>query len=158
MGMKQFFDSYGHTVELSFSKNTFEEKAKHVFVICQYRDAWLLTKHKSRGLEFPGGKVEAGESLEDAARREVFEETGAILKEIKQFAEYRVTSDKESFVKVIFWGKVKDIRKTNQYYETEGPVLVTGDLLEQRFGNEYSFIMKDQVIEECINFLKLQKE
>lgn len=154
MGMKQFLDSYGHTVELSFTKNAFEEKAKHVFVICQYRDAWLLTKHKNRGLEFPGGKVEAGESLEDAARREVFEETGATLMGIKQFAEYRVTSERDSFVKAVFWGEINNIRETYHYYETEGPVLINGDLLQLRFGNEYSFIMKDQVIEECINFLE----
>jgi ADP-ribose pyrophosphatase YjhB (NUDIX family) len=44
-------------------------------------DAVLLVRHsyQSRGWHFPGGLVERGESLEQAARREAFEEVGATL-------------------------------------------------------------------------------
>ena len=48
-----------------------------MFVICRFYQQWLLTKHKIRGWEFPGGKKEEGETLEEAAIREVEEETGA---------------------------------------------------------------------------------
>lgn len=155
--MKQFLDRYGHTIELSFNENAFEDSAKHVFIICQFQDTWLLTKHKSRGLEFPGGKVEEGETLEEAARREVYEETGASLMAMKKIAQYRVTSDKESFVKAVFWGEIANISETNEYYETDGPVLIKGDILKERFGNEYSFIMKDQVVEECLKYINSKK-
>ena len=40
-------------------------------VICRFFDQWLLTRHKERGWEFPGGKREPGETLEVAAFREV---------------------------------------------------------------------------------------
>jgi 8-oxo-dGTP diphosphatase len=158
-GMKEFLDEFGNKVELSLSPNAFQQKAKHVLVICQYKDAWYLTNHKVRGLEFPGGKVEQGESLTEAAHREVYEETGAIMGDLFQLGEYRVTDDKNLFVKAVFWGKIKTIDKTNNYYETNGPVAVKGDILRLRFGEEYSFIMKDEVIQECINHIyKIQNE
>jgi 8-oxo-dGTP diphosphatase len=157
--MKEFYDNLGNKVELSFSTNAFEKNAKHVLVISQYKGAWYLTHHKVRGLEFPGGKVEEGESLEEAARREVYEETGAKVDELSQIAEYKVTEGKDSFVKAVFWGKIKSISKTNNYYETNGPIVVEGDILQLRFGDEYSFIMKDEVISACIKYInKLQIE
>jgi 8-oxo-dGTP diphosphatase len=157
--MKQFVDRNGNKVELSFSQRAFQEEAKHVLVICQLQDEWLLTTHKQRGLEFPGGKIESDETLEEAARREVYEETGAILGELKFLAEYRVSEPKGAFVKSVFLGKVKRVEETSSYYETDGPVVVEGNLLELRFGNDYSFIMKDQVVEECIHHIQaLQAE
>jgi 8-oxo-dGTP diphosphatase len=151
--VKEFLDQMGNKVELSFSPHSFKQNPKHVLVVCQYGDAWFLTNHKVRGLEFPGGKVEAGESLIKAAQREVFEETGAVVEELVQIGEYRVTDEKESFVKAVFWGIIKTIHKTNNYYETNGPVVVTGDILRLRFGDEYSFIMQDEVIQECIKHI-----
>lgn len=157
--MIEFLDVIGNKVELALSTNAFQQKAEHVLVICQYKGSWYLTNHKVRGLEFPGGKVETGESLSEAAYREVYEETGAIIDELLQIAEYRVTDGKDSFVKAVLWGKIKTIDKTNNYYETNGPVAVKGDILQLRFGQEYSFIMKDEVIQECIKQIyKLQNE
>jgi 8-oxo-dGTP diphosphatase len=153
--MKAFSDIKGNKVELSFLEDSFQEKAKHVLVICQYGDNWLLTKHKTRGLEFPGGKMEAGETPEETARREVFEETGAVLDELIYIGEYQVTDPDGMFVKAVFWGKVKNVNKKEDYLETNGPELVKGDILKLRWGGEYSFIMKDQVVEECINRLSL---
>ncbi|MGF6948030.1 8-oxo-dGTP diphosphatase [Neobacillus sp. B4I6] len=157
--MMRFLDENGNPVELSFLPNAFEEEAKHVLVICQYGEEWLLTNHKKRGLEFPGGKMESGETLEEAAHRETYEETGAILGELKFIAEYKFTDPMRSYVKAVFWGKVARVEETTSYHETNGPVVVKGDILQQRFEDDYSFIMKDQVVEQCVKLIqKVQNE
>lgn len=156
--MFQFLDVNGNKVELSFLSQSFPEESRHVLVICQYRGDWLLTHHKERGLEFPGGKREQGETLEEAAIREVMEETGATIEELTFLAEYRVSDAKGPFVKTVFLGKVKELAKTASYFETNGPALINGDLLQLRHGKEYSFIMKDDVVAECLKRVERKKE
>lgn len=155
--MIEFLDLNGNNVKLAFSKQAFLEEARHVLVICQHHDGWILTRHKKRGLEFPGGKREPGETLEAAAKREVYEETGAILADLQFLAEYKVSDVTGSFVKAVFWGRVIRLEQTNSYHETNGPVVVKGDLLTLRFGADYSFIMKDRVVEECLQYIEVLK-
>ena len=58
--MYTFYDLNGHEVRLTFADQPPIKDAKHVLIICLYNNQWVLTKHKKRGYEFPGGKVEAG--------------------------------------------------------------------------------------------------
>lgn len=54
------------------------EKLKYVVISSKINDKWLFVKHRKRETwEIPGGKIEKGESAESAARRELWEETGA---------------------------------------------------------------------------------
>jgi len=50
----------------------------------------LVIEHEGRGLDIPGGHVEAGESLEAALRRELREEAGAEVWGVEQFAVGRI--------------------------------------------------------------------
>ncbi|MFW6059851.1 MAG: NUDIX domain-containing protein [Phycisphaeraceae bacterium] len=49
-------------------------------------DRFLMTRLHKRGWDIPGGHVEVGETLEQAVRREVHEETGATLERLQPFA------------------------------------------------------------------------
>jgi 8-oxo-dGTP diphosphatase len=149
--METFNDEKGGTVKLSFLNDSFSKQADHVLVICRFFDQWLLTRHKERGWEFPGGKREPGETLEVAALREVEEETGAKLKNLQFIGEYEVTYENNSFVKAIFTGEVETLTKKENYLETNGPILIGGDLLSLRFQDHYSFIMKDRVVEIALD-------
>ncbi|PLR79433.1 nucleoside triphosphatase YtkD [Bacillus sp. V3-13] len=151
--MEEFHDQNGQPVRLSFEPNQFSLPSRHVLVICRFQDKWLLTSHKIRGLEFPGGKAERGETLEEAARREVFEETGALLQSLHYLGEYEV-GGKTPFVKTIFYGIVERIEEKETCCETNGPVLFSGPLLKARFKEEYSFIMKDNVIARSLLEIK----
>lgn len=153
--MKIFQDKHGNRVTFSFEKNKFSDRPEHVLALCRYQGKWLFTKHKKRGLEFPGGKVEKGETLEQAAKREVYEETGGVVDKLHYIGEYAVTGKKIFFVKAVFFCEVKSIEKQEHYYETEGPVLFQGDnLLKERFKPQFSFIMQDEVMKECLLYIE----
>src|SRR5699024_12873040 len=80
--MNVFKDFYSNEVKLSFENHPFSKDPRHVCIICQYKNKWLLTKHKERGYEVTCGKVEHGETAKEAAIREVMEEEETLMKEI----------------------------------------------------------------------------
>ncbi|ALC82092.1 MULTISPECIES: RNA deprotection pyrophosphohydrolase [Bacillus] len=144
--MFTFKDYYRNTVHLSFEEEPFSKAPGHVWVICRYRGSWLLTDHGDRGYEFPGGKIEPMEKAEQAAVREVKEETGAIVEELSYIGQYKVLGKEKMIIKNIYFARIDKIEKQSTYYETKGPVLLK-ELPENIKKNQrYSFVMKDGVL------------
>ncbi len=50
------------------------------------KEGMLLHRHPQRGWELPGGKVQKGEGLEEAVKREALEETGWTPKKVHHVA------------------------------------------------------------------------
>lgn len=138
--MHIFNDVEGGRVELTFGPNRYGMAARHVLLILKYEDKWLLTKHRTRGIEFPGGKTEQGESIEAAVIREAYEETGATITNSKQFAEYVVESN-QTFCKAVFTADFVSIEENPTLHETEGAIWLTDEELDTC--QTLSFHMKD---------------
>jgi 8-oxo-dGTP diphosphatase len=152
--MHTFTDHYHNEVFLSFENHPFSTKPKHVWVICRFQNQWLLTSHSRRGLEFPGGKVEQGESAEEAAIREVKEETGGHVSSIQYIGQYKVSGKGKTIIKNIYFAEVDQLIKQKTYFETNGPVLLANLPDKLAHDPRFSFIMKDDVLTYSLKYLQ----
>ena len=62
---------------------------KFVVTFANYNGKWILCRHRDRNTwETSGGHIEAGEAPIEAARRELYEETGALDFDIEPVCDY----------------------------------------------------------------------
>ncbi len=141
--MLEFMDFEERKVTLEFKEN---ETAGHVLAICRMDGKYLLTDHKVRGVEFSGGKVEPEETLEEAVRREVFEETGASIGTLKYVGYYTV-HDAKPFTKAVYFADVNDIFFKCDYLETMGPLMF--ESIDEVPDEKRSMLLED----DCIRYL-----
>jgi 8-oxo-dGTP pyrophosphatase MutT (NUDIX family) len=65
---------------------------KYADIMAVHGGQWIFCKHKERTTwETPGGHIEQGETPLDAAKRELFEETGAIDFDIEPLCDYWIS-------------------------------------------------------------------
>ncbi|WP_078392010.1 RNA deprotection pyrophosphohydrolase [Shouchella patagoniensis] len=152
--MKQFTDAYGNRVMLVLGiEPVFTQTPGHVLILTRFKQEWVLTNHRERGYEFPGGKVEVGEEAEEAAIREVWEETGGIANHLVFIGQYQVTSiSGKTFWKTIFAAELIELKNRESYEETNGPVLMQELPVAITADDRFSFIMKDDVVPRAISF------
>ncbi len=152
MQLFTYIDELGSEVTISFEP--FGERSDDCLVIPIYEGKWLFTHHKKRGIEFPGGKGENNETPAEMSARELMEETGAYTDDFQFVADYLVKSAERTFTKRIFFAKIKGFHVQDDYMETNGPLLMKGNIREIVQQPEFGFFMRDEGMQEILRKLE----
>ncbi|MDA3879725.1 MAG: NUDIX domain-containing protein [Prolixibacteraceae bacterium] len=76
---------------------------KYVIIVSRYNNKWIFVQHKQRKTyEIPAGHIEKNELPYEAAKRELFEETGALKFELSDLSDYCVQSEKKEYGRLYF--------------------------------------------------------
>ncbi len=80
--------------EVKFYENISDSLLKFAVIIAKSDGKWVFCKHKERDTyEVPGGHREEGEDIFETAKRELYEETGAVVYNIEPVCVYSVTAE-----------------------------------------------------------------
>lgn len=95
-----------------------KDLVKYVIIISRSQGKWVLCKHKERDTyEFPAGHIEDGESILEAAKRELYEETGAINYTIRQmfaFTSNQVNNGRcqpDGYFSVVYYSEITEFSR-----------------------------------------------
>lgn len=76
-------------MKVNFYDNIDDSLFKYAVIVSRHNGKWVFCKHKQRNTyECPGGHREPNESIADTARRELWEETGAVRFDLKPVCAY----------------------------------------------------------------------
>lgn len=98
----------------------------YVAIGVRSKGRWIFIRHRERGgYEIPAGHPEEGEGEEEAAIRELIEETGAESFVMSPVSYYSVESGESSmhgrlfFAEVTSFGKIKDIDEVESLFSSD---------------------------------------
>ena len=99
----QFFD-LGYCDENDYTR---------VVCVSRYKNKYVFLYNKKRnGWEIPGGHIEEGETWQEAAKREMYEETGATNIELTPICVYKIST-----FALLCYCEIKEISKIPEGYE-----------------------------------------
>ncbi len=98
----------------------------YVVIGARENDKWIFVRHRERqSWELPAGHIEKNEEAGEAARRELYEETGTTESEMSVLTDYRVSIRGKVLFGRLFFAHIK---KRGPLPESEiGEIMITGD-------------------------------
>lgn len=101
-------------MKVKFYETVDDALLKFAVIVSKSDGKWVFCKHRERDTyEVPGGHREDGETILQAAKRELFEETGAIAFDIKPVCVYsvlgknRVNETGEESFGMLYYAEIK---------------------------------------------------
>lgn len=125
----------------------FCEESEYTRVVCvsRYKGKFVFSYNKKRkGWEIPGGHIEDGESWKDAAKREMYEETGATEIVVEPVCVYKINS----FALLCFCEIIK-IEELSKDYEMEK--VMFSDDLPQNLTFPEAYTLYFDIVKKYIN-------
>lgn len=131
----QFFN-LGHCDESEYTRVICVSKFKGKYVFCYNK--------KREGWEIPGGHIEEGETWQDAARREMYEETGATEIVLTPVSVYKIST-----YALLCYCEIKKMDELPEGYEMEKILL--SDTLPDNLTYPDTFKKYFDIVNETIN-------
>lgn len=126
--------------------NEYIDDLKFVVIPSKHNDKWVFVRHQDRATwEFPGGHIEEGELPDEAASRELKEESGAVHFVIKPLYNYSVNTEGKVNYGRVYFARIEEMGDCRAFEMDE--VLTTYKMPENL---TYPIIMKS-IIEKVIN-------
>jgi len=112
------------SVQFYKSEEIADERLKYAVIMARYGGRWIFCRHKHRDTyEIPGGRREASENIDDTAKRELWEETGACRYSLEPICVYSVIWDDAPSYGGLYFAEV---------FELE-PLPVESEIFELRY-------------------------
>ncbi len=102
------------------NKKPLDIKMAYVVIVSKYKGKWVFVRHRERSTyEVPGGHIEQGEDYMAAAKRELYEETGATDFSLDFVSVYAVTRNDEVSGGYLFFADIKELSELPDYEMAE---------------------------------------
>ena len=129
-----------------------DEQLKFALISAFYEGQWVFVRHKERlTWEIPGGHRELGEEIMKTAKRELFEETGAIKSEIIPICDYSMDVSSGKMFGRLFFANIFEL---GQLPESE---IKEVQLFESLPENLTYAKIELQLYEKTMEFLKVNQ-
>lgn len=124
------------------------DESEYTIVVCvsKYQDKYVFSYNKKRnGWEIPGGHIEEGESWQEGAKREMYEETGATKIKLIPVCVYKIHN-----YGLLCYCEIEELGKLPEEYEME-KILLADNLPENLTFPESSTLFFNTVINKFKN-------
>lgn len=94
-------------IKVNFYESAKDELLMFAVIVSKHKGKWVFCKHKERNTyECPGGRREEHEPIDETAKRELWEETGAIEYHLKPVCAYSVQRGTEETYGMLYFADI----------------------------------------------------